>query len=79
MPSELHAKLHQNVGRPILANLPPFPCPIMSDFDNPTYQPKDRTSYVDGPFCKISQAYFWKKWPRSMYIFPYDTSTAVVS
>ena len=37
------------MGRPILANLPPYPRPIVSDFDKPTYLPKDRTSYVDGP------------------------------
>ena len=39
------------VGRPILANLPPYPRPIVSDFDKPTYLPKDRTSYVDGPLA----------------------------
>ena len=43
------------MGRLILANLPPYPRPIMSDFDKPTYLPKDRTSYVDGPFFRNLQ------------------------
>ena len=39
----------RSIGRPILANLPTYPRPILSDFGKPTYQPKNRTSYVDGP------------------------------
>ena len=39
----------QNTGCPILADLPTYPRPIWSDFGKPTYLPKNRTSYVDGP------------------------------
>ena len=42
--------LCQNFRRPTLAKQPPNPCPMPSHICKPTNQPKDRTSYVHGPY-----------------------------
>ena len=37
------------IGRPILADVPTYLGPTMSDFDKGTYLPKNRTSFMDDP------------------------------
>ena len=41
------------IGYPILADLPTYPYPIISDFRKPTYLPKLRISFLDDPLCDI--------------------------
>ena len=41
------------IGYPILADLPTYPYPIISDFRKPTYLPKLRISFMDGTLVDI--------------------------
>jgi hypothetical protein len=49
MPNAVVIESKYRIGRPILVNEPAYPHPVLSYFGKPTNQPKDRTSYVNGP------------------------------
>ena len=39
----------EDIGRPILADVPTYLCPTVSDFPKHAYLPKNRTSFMDDP------------------------------